>query len=94
MPVKTTLVEMAGVPTEMLSHVADYKPTKDSFRRGYRLHLVTDTPVDTLVNATVEAVEKDQRHVRYPKRALLFPLLAEAPRRMTEMILVGVKHQA
>jgi hypothetical protein len=85
---------MAGVPTEMLSHVADYKPTKDSFRRGYRLHLVTDTPVDTLVNATVEAVEKDQRHVRYPKRALLFPLLAEAPRRMTEMILVGVKHQA
>jgi short-subunit dehydrogenase len=93
-PVKTTLVEMAGVPTEMLSHVADYKPTNDSFRRGYRLHLVTDTPLDTIVNATVEAVEKDQRHVRYPKRALLFPLLAEAPRRMTEMILVGVKHQA
>ncbi len=94
MPVKTTLVEMAGVPTDMLAHVSDYKPTKDSFRRGYRLHLVTDTPLDTLVTATVEAVEKEQRHVRYPKRALLFPLLTEAPRRMTEMILVGVKHQA
>jgi short-subunit dehydrogenase len=94
LPVKTTLVEMAGVPTDMLSHVADYKPTEDSFSRGYRLHLVTDTPLDTLVNATVEAVEKDQRHVRYPKRALLFPLLTEAPRRITEMMLVGVKHQA
>ena len=92
LPVKTTLVEMAGVPTDMLTHVGDYKPTEDSFRRGYRLHLVTDTPLDTLVTATVEAVEKDQRHVRYPKRALLFPLLTEAPRRMTEMLLVGVKH--
>jgi len=92
--VKTTLVEMAGVPTEMLTHVSDYKPTEDSFRRGYRLHLVTDTPLDTIVTATVEAVEKDQRHVRYPKRALLFPLLSEAPRRMTEMLLAGMKHQA
>jgi short-subunit dehydrogenase len=94
LPVKTTLVEMAGVPTEMLTHVAEYKPTDDSFKRGYQLHLVTDTPLDTLVNATVEAVEKGQRHVRYPKRALLFPLLTEAPRRITEMMLVGVKHQA
>ena len=94
LPVKTTLVEMAGVPTEMLSRVADYKPTEDSFQRGYRLHLATDTPIDTLCDATVEAVEKDQRHVRYPKRAVLFPLLMEAPRRMTEMMLVGVKHQA
>jgi short-subunit dehydrogenase len=93
LPVKTTLVEMAGVPTEMLTHVADYKPTADSFRRGYRLHLVTDTPLDTVVSATVEAVEKEQRHVRYPKRALLFPLLMEAPRRMTEVMLVGVKRQ-
>ena len=54
----------------------------------------TDTPLDTIVDATVDAVEKDERHVRYPKRALLFPLLAEAPRRLSEMMLVGVKHQA
>ena len=78
----------------MLSRVADYKPTEDSFQRGYRLHLATDTPIDTLCDATVEAVEKDQRHVRYPERAVLFPLLMEAPRRMTAMMLVGVKHQA
>jgi short-subunit dehydrogenase len=94
LPVKTTLVEMAGVPTEMLAHVSNYKPTEDSFQRGYRLHLVTDTPIDTIGDATVEAVEKDQRHVRYPKRALLFPLLTEAPRRMTELMLSGVKHQS
>ncbi len=90
-PIGTTLVEMAGVPTEMLTHVNDYRPTAKSFQRGYRLHLVTDTPLDTLAGATVDAVRKDRRHVRYPKRAVLFPLLSEAPRRMTELLLTGVK---
>jgi short-subunit dehydrogenase len=94
LPVKTTVVEMAGVPTEMLDHVADYQPTSASFERGYRLHLVTDTPVDTIADATVEAVQKERRHVRYPKRAALLPMLSEAPRRITELMLTGVKHQA
>jgi len=94
LPIDTTVVEMAGVPTDMLDNVDGYKPTADSFQRGYRLHLVTDTPVETIAAATVEAVAKNRRHVRYPKRAVLFPLLSEAPRRMTELILTGVKHQA
>jgi short-subunit dehydrogenase len=93
LPVHTTVVEMAGVPTDMLDNVANYQPTADSFQRGYRLQLVTDTPVETIAAATVEAVRKNRRHVRYPKRAVLFPLLSEAPRRMTELILTGVKHQ-
>jgi hypothetical protein len=78
----------------MLANVDTYKPTADSFKRGYRLHLVTDTPLDTIVNDTVEAVQKNRRHVRHPKRAMLFPMLSEAPRRMTELILLGVKPQA
>jgi hypothetical protein len=32
--------------------------------------------------------------VRIPKRAVLFPLLSEAPRRATELVLTGVPHQA
>jgi len=93
LPIGTTLVEMAGVPTDMLANVDTYEPTRRSFQRGYRLHLVTDTPLDTIVNATVEAVEKDRRHVRYPRRAVLFPLMAEAPRRITEVLLTGIKSQ-
>jgi short-subunit dehydrogenase len=93
LPIKTTVVEMAGVPTDMLANAKNYKPTADSFKRGYRLHLVTDTPVDVVANATVEAVVNDHRHVRYPKRALLFPVLTEAPRRIVELMLTGVKHQ-
>ena len=93
-PIRTTVVEMAGVPTDMLDNVDTYAPCADSFQRGYRLHLITDTPVATIADATVEAVQKDKRHVRYPKRAVLFPFLSEAPRRMTELILTGVKHQS
>ncbi|HEV3225887.1 MAG TPA: SDR family oxidoreductase [Acidimicrobiales bacterium] len=91
LPIGTTLVEMAGVPTDMLASVDSYKPTAESFKRGYRLHLVTDTPLATIVNDTVEAVERNRRHVRHPKRAVLFPLLSEGPRRMTEWLLIGVK---
>jgi short-subunit dehydrogenase len=94
LPIGTTVVEMAGVPTDMLDNVDTYKPCADSFQRGYRLHLIIDTPVSTIADATVEAVQKGKRHVRYPKRATLFPFLSEAPRRMTELILSGVKHQA
>ena len=93
LPIDMTVVEMAGVPTDMLDNVDGYKPTADSFQRGYRLHLITDTPVETIARATVDAVAKGRRHVRYPKRAALFPNLSEAPRRMTELILTGVKHQ-
>ncbi len=91
LPIGTTVVEMAGVPTEMLDNVDSYEPTAKSFRRGYRLHLVTDTPVATIVGDTVDAVLENRRHVRHPKRAVLFPLLSEAPRRMTEWLLIGVK---
>jgi short-subunit dehydrogenase len=91
LPIGTTLVEMAGVPTDMLANADTYKPTADSFKRGYRLHLVTDTPLETIVGDTVEAVQKGRRHVRHPRRAVLFPLLSEAPRRMTEWLLIGLK---
>jgi hypothetical protein len=39
----------------------------------------------------VAAVRANRRHVRHPKRALLFPLLTEAPRRICEVLLTGVK---
>jgi hypothetical protein len=41
----------------------------------------------------VDAVRKDKRHVRLPKRAVLFPMLTNAPRRMVELLLTGVKHR-
>jgi short-subunit dehydrogenase len=94
LPIGTTLVEMPGVPTGMLASVNAYGPTAAAFTRGYRLRLVPDTPVETIAKDTVEAVQKGRRHVRHPKRAMLFPVLSEAPRRMTEWLLIGLKGQA
>ena len=45
----------------------------------------------TVVDALVDAIERERRHVRLPKRDALFPLLTEAPRRMTEWLLAGVR---
>jgi len=93
LPIRTTVVELGPIPTDMLSHVGDYRPTEDSFKRFYRLQLIADVPRETVADEVITAVDKDRRHVRIPKRSLLFPLLSEAPRRMTEMFLTGVKHQ-
>jgi hypothetical protein len=47
--------------------------------------------MDAVVRALVEAIELERRHVRMPARDVLFPMLAEAPRRMTEWLLAGVE---
>jgi short-subunit dehydrogenase len=90
-PIGTTVVELGPVPTEMLDTIDTYKPTADSFRRFYRLQLLVDVSKEAVAADVVAAVEKGRRHVRHPKRAVLFPALAEAPRRMAELLLAGVK---
>ncbi|HEY3831448.1 MAG TPA: SDR family oxidoreductase [Acidimicrobiia bacterium] len=94
LPIGTTVVELGPIPTDMLDEAGSYSPTDDSFKRFRRLQLLTDVPRETVADEVIKAVEKDCRHVRIPKRAQMFPMLTEAPRRLTEMFLVGVKHQA
>ncbi|HEX4819230.1 MAG TPA: SDR family NAD(P)-dependent oxidoreductase [Acidimicrobiales bacterium] len=91
LPVSTTLVELGPIPTDMLGSVDEYKPVADSFRRFYRLQLLKDVSRETVADTVVEAVVKRRRHVRHPKRAVLFPMLTEAPRRMAELLLTGIK---
>ncbi len=93
LPIGTTVVEVGLVPTDMGESVVGYGPTASSFKRFERLGLLADTPVDRLSAATVDAVRKDRRHVRLPKRATGFAMLTEAPRRLTEMTLSGVRHR-
>jgi short-subunit dehydrogenase len=93
LPIGTTLVELGPIPTEMLAQINDYEPTAAAFRRFYRMRLAVDVPRDKVANDVVEAVQKGRRHVRIPKRMALISLLAEAPRRSTEVMLSGVPHQ-
>jgi len=93
LPVGTTVVQLGPIPTDMLDHVNDYAPTRDSFDRGYKLRLIVDIPKERVADAIVDAVRKGRSHIRLPKRAAAFPLLAEAPRRVSDVLLTGVKHQ-
>jgi short-subunit dehydrogenase len=94
LPVGTTVVEVGLVPTEMSTNVTGYPPTRDSFGRFYKLHLLVDASKELVARDVADAVERGRRHVRHPKRALAFPLLAEAPRRITATFLARVPHRA
>lgn len=89
-PIGTTVVELGPVPTEMLDSADEYKPVADSFKRFYRLQLLVDVSREVVAADVVTAVQEGRRHVRHPKRAVLFPALAEAPRRIGELLLAGV----
>ncbi|MEV4130114.1 hypothetical protein [Nocardia sp. NPDC049707] len=93
LPIGTTLVELGPIPTNMQAGVNDFEPAAKSFERFYRTRLLVQVPREKVANEVVEAVRKGRRHVRLPKRAVLFPLLSEAPRRTTELVLTGVPHQ-
>ena len=93
-PVGTTLVELGPIPTEMLDRVDSCDPARASFQRLYRLRLLVDVDRDVVARTVVEAVLRGRRHVRHPKRAVAFPLLTEAPRRVVELLLTGVRARA
>jgi short-subunit dehydrogenase len=93
MPVRTTLVELGPIRTDMLERIDGYRPTRSSFRRFAWLQILPETPLEKVAKAVVDAVEGDRRHVRLPRRAAGFAMLTESPRRLTEWVLTGVKHQ-
>jgi short-subunit dehydrogenase len=93
-PVATTLVEIAVIETEMADHARTYGPTARAWRRLERLQLLPETRPERIAAAVVSAVEHGRRHVRLPRRDAMFPLIVEAPRRMSEWLLAGVDAQA
>jgi hypothetical protein len=92
--VHTTLVELGPVPTDMLARADNYEPTRRSFDRASRMRLSVEVPREIVADKVVAAVRHDRKHVRLPKRTAGFPALTEVPRRITELILTGVPHQA
>lgn len=92
-PVGVTAVEIGTVPSDMLAAIDDpdaYGPTRRSFERAYTLRLMSRVSQQSVADAVVKAVAKDKEKVWLPRRAALFPLLAEIPQRMTRVMLTGV----
>ena len=94
LPVGATAVEVGTVRTDMLAALEDpdtYEPTRRAFERTFRLGLMTRLSSASVAEAVVDAVRKERRVVWLPRRAMLFPLLSEAPQRMAELLLLGVR---
>ena len=89
--VTTTLAEIGPVESSMMDSLRGHAPTQRALTRLATLRLSVDLDITTVVDALVDAIERERRHVRLPRRDALFPLLTEAPRRMTEWLLAGVK---
>jgi short-subunit dehydrogenase len=93
-PIGTTLVEVGPVRTALLDGIVSYAPASDSFARMYRLRLLRDCSATEVARATVAAVQAGRRHVRLPRRTAAVAMVAEAPRRATEIVLGRVAARA
>jgi short-subunit dehydrogenase len=90
-PLTTTLAEIGPVESSMMDSLRGHQRTERALARLAKLHLSVDLDMTVVVDALADAIEREKRHVRMPKRDALFPLLAEAPRRLTEWLLAGVR---
>lgn len=88
-----TVVSPGPVLTEMWDRLDnDDKPfAAAGLTRFRRLGFLPKLSVDKVVDATIQAVESNKRFVRLPTRYGGYHLLSNAPRRLVEGALVGVK---
>jgi len=91
--VTTTLAEIGPVESDMMESLHSHPPTERALSRLRRLRLATELDMGHVVAALVDAIEHERRHVRLPRRNAIFPILTEGPRRMTELLLTGVRAQ-
>ncbi len=85
-----TVVAPGPVDTPMWDTIEASPYTTALLRRYARAGLLTKDDPAVLAEKVVSAVERDARHVRTPRRALMLNMLSEAPRRMTELLLTRV----
>lgn len=93
-PISTTLAQIGPVESEMMTSLRSHGPTRRAVARLEALRVAVDVPMKRVVDALADAIEHRRRHVVMPKRDVAFPMLVEAPRRMTEWLLAGVDHQS
>lgn len=91
--ITTTLAEIGTIESTMTDSVRAHGPSRRALARLELLHLVRDLDMSDVADALVHAIAEHRRHVRLPRRDTAFPLLTEAPRRLTEWLLTGVDAQ-
>jgi len=89
-PIGVTLVEPGPIDTDMWDNITAAPAVQAAVKRVEKLQLVPHMAPHTLADAVVKAVQRNKRHVRFPKRGLLLYLLENAPRRAMAACLAGV----
>jgi hypothetical protein len=57
------------------------------------MRMLVDVSREIVADQVVDAITRNKRHVRIPKRQAWNAMLTEAPRRIVELALIGVPHQ-
>jgi NAD(P)-dependent dehydrogenase (short-subunit alcohol dehydrogenase family) len=91
--ITTTLAEIGPVESSMMLSLHSHAATERALKRLRQLRLAVELDMGDVVRGLADAVEHERRHVRMPKRNALFPILTESPRRITELLLTGVRAQ-
>ena len=90
-PIGVTTVEPGPVKTDMWDRFVEHPTVGRAVKRLGKMQLVPQEPPEKIASDVVRAVQRDRRHLRYPKRLYSAFLLESAPRRLTEALLVGQK---
>lgn len=88
--VRTTTVEVGPVESPMMDRITEHPPTARAFARAHGLHLLRSLGPDEVAGAVVDAVARDRRHVRLPRRAAPLAAVAAAPRALVRTVLTGI----
>ena len=91
-PITTTLAEIGPVESTMIESRARAQPTGARAARTARtLHLSFDLDMAVVVGALADAIEHDAATCACRSATRLFPMIVEMPRRLTELLLAGVR---
>ena len=88
-----TTMHLGPVDTEMWTRVTNNPAFDQAQRRLRQLRMLTDVSPDKVAADAVQAVIKQKREVRHPKRLWITMALAAAPGRITEFLVRGVDHR-
>jgi short-subunit dehydrogenase len=89
LPIGVTLVELGSVPTELDDQTRDWEPMR-AFLARQRRGGDDRVPLEAVVSAVVEAVRKDEPHVRLPRALAPLAMLSESPRRISRWLFRNV----
>ena len=92
--VRTTLVEIGPVATEMMDHLREYPPTDRSVRRLERFGLARELDPHLVAVAIADAIDARRTHLRLPKRQAAISIIAEVPRHVARLLTFGLATRA